>query len=225
MTAPGYELREDLTAAHRTALSGWAGPGAWWSGRERLAIVTECRRARAAEDRPAWEAPSTVEGLVPDDHPLPAVAVDVIWRLTRHPGTLTRDWYDGVIDRGIEPLRYLELVAVVATAASVDMFARALALDPPALPDPRSGSPSAEAPAGVEVGTHWVPTVPMTGPNVLLAMSAVPNEHPIVRTLAEAQYLPPDALMNDLAWSRGTLDRMQTELIAARTSALNECFY
>ena len=39
------------------------------------------------------------------------------------------------------------------------------------------------------------------------------------------RYLPTAALLGDLDWSRGTLDRRQIELVAALTSLHNECFY
>ena len=61
--------------------------------------------------------------------------------------------------------------------------------------------------------------------NVLAALSADPGGERVRGRLAAAQYVPADALIGDLEWSRGALDRRQVELVAARTSALNECFY
>ena len=73
--------------------------------------------------------------------------------------------------------------------------------------------------------THWVPTAPTTGPMVLTALSAVPAAGELMRALSDAQYVPFDALLGDLTWSRGTLTRQQIELVAAQTSLRNECFY
>ena len=61
-------------------------------------------------------------------------------------------------------------------------------------------------------------------PNIVRALSLVPDA---VRTMwrsSDAHYLPVADIGNPLA--RGAaLDRMQTELVAARVSAINECFY
>ena len=55
---------------------------------------------------------------------------------------------------------------------------------------------------------HWVPTaVAGSGPNVIKALSTVPAAHEFRTRLLEAHYLPTDALLGDLDWSRGTLDR------------------
>jgi len=225
MSISAADVRPDITEAHRLALTSWAAPGSWWTSEERLAMVVEARRCRLTDELPAWVAPSSVDGLVDDEGPLAPIAVDVVWRLTRHPGTLTAEWHRAVIDSGLGPLAYLELVAVTAMAAAVDIFAVAVGFDPPPLPHPRPGRPSGDLPAGAEVTTHWVPTTDGNGPNVLRATSAVPHEQPILRALAEAHYVPADALTGDLTWSRETLDRRQIELIAARTSVRNDCFY
>ncbi|MGI9603063.1 MAG: alkylhydroperoxidase-related (seleno)protein [Acidimicrobiales bacterium] len=221
-TAP--EIREDLAAAQRDAVEHWGRPGAWWTGSERLAMVTECRRARAG-DLPAWVAPTTVDGLIDADHVLPGAAIDAVWRLSCGPGTLTHEWHQGILERGLSPLSYLELVAVVASSAAVDTFATALGHTPPPLGEAESGSAHGESVPDAEVRAHWVPTTPANGPNVFVALSAARHDQEMIRRLVEAHYLPADALMGDLEWSRGTLDRMQIELLAARTSALNECFY
>ncbi|MGH1492993.1 MAG: hypothetical protein ACRBK7_26965 [Acidimicrobiales bacterium] len=66
-------IREDLLSAHGAVVDRWSRPGTWWTGAERLAIVTEVRRARDCETAPPpWVPVSTVEGLVSEDHVLPA---------------------------------------------------------------------------------------------------------------------------------------------------------
>ena len=83
---------------------------------------------------------------------------------------------------------------------------------------------------------HWVPVLHLeddTGgyyrgapmvPPVIRALSAVPSSHRTMLELIAAMYMD-SADMRDLEWSRGTLDRRQTELVAARLSSLRECFY
>ncbi|MCP3989770.1 MAG: hypothetical protein GY724_11895 [Actinomycetia bacterium] len=218
-------VRQDLDTAHFETAQEWASPGNWWSATERLAMVNEVRRARAADELPPWVAPTTVDGLIDDDHVLPKAAIDAVWRLTNHSGTLTREWYDEIIERGLTPEQYVELVAVVATANCIEVFGQAVGAEPIALPSPAEGRPDRELVAGAEPDTHWVPTTPDSGANVSKALSAVPVAARAWRRLSDVQYLPFEALLGDLTWSRGALDRTQVELLAARTSLLNECFY
>ncbi len=217
--------RTDLLDAHRSVIDRIGQPGTWWTAAERVAIAAEHRQALDHADLPPWEAPSGIEGMIAPDHPLPPAAVDAVWRLTNHPGTLTEDWYRTII-AGFDPAdSYVELVGIVAAMNSLDRFAAAMELDLIPLPDATSGEPSREPVDGVSVSTHWVPTVGGGGPNVVDALSAVPDALDLVQLLSAAQYVPPDALLGDLSWSRGTLDRGQIELVAAATSLVNECFY
>ena len=218
-------VRPDLADAHRETVEDWAQPGNHWTGAERLAMVAEVRRARAADELPPWVAPTTVDGMIDDGHPLPPAAIDAIWRLTNHPGTLTDQWYRALIDRGLAAEAYVELVSVVASAACLEVFAEAIGVTPRPLPGPAEGRPDGVRPVEATVSTHWVPTVPGRGANVGRALTAVPTGVRIWQRLSAAQYVPPDALLGDLQWSRGALDRRQVELLAARTSLLNECFY
>lgn len=229
----GVTVRDDLVEAHARVMAAWARPGNHWSGTDRLAIVEQSRvavaaaveREAAGEELPPWYAPSSDAdrwaALATD---LPAVAVDAIWRLTNHSGTLTEGWYHSIAERGLDAERYVELVGVVATARSIDTFAVAMGIDPVPLPDPVAGEPDGDRPADAVVSTHWVPTVPSGGPNVRKALTLVPVAARDWSVLGSAQYLD-GAAMRELDWSRGALDRMQVELLAARTSLLNECFY
>ncbi|MEL7158289.1 MAG: alkylhydroperoxidase-related (seleno)protein [Actinomycetota bacterium] len=219
-------IRPDLAAAHLATVEGYAQAGNHWTGAERLAMVAEVRRARAADELLPWVRPTTVDGLIAEDHPLPAAAVDAIWRLTNHPGTLTRDWYEETVAGELDPGRYVELVGVVATANCLEVFAQAVGVDPVPLPAPTEDEPLGPAAVETAVSSHWVPTeVGTRGPNVGKALTAVPASVAAWRHLSDAQYVPGDALLGDLHWSRGAIDRAQVELLAARTSLLNECFY
>ena len=224
-TALDAGLRPDLAEAHAATVAAWAEPGTWWTGAERLAIVAESRRAIDADELPPWVAPSTVDGLIPDDHALPNDAVDAIWRITNHPGTLTAGWYASTVGGSVSPEAYVELVGLVASAACVDRFADALDLDRIPLPHPIAGEPSHERRPDAMVTTHWVPTAVDRGPMVLRALTAVPEADRLRHRLAEAQYLRGDALLKDLTWNRGTITRPQIELLATATSLANDCFY
>ncbi|MDG2332832.1 MAG: alkylhydroperoxidase-related (seleno)protein [Myxococcota bacterium] len=230
-------IRQEILEAQAAAVRHWAAPGTWWSSAERLAIVDEVRSARDAEALPPWTAPSQVEGLIPENHSLPAAAIDAIWRLTNHPGTLTRRWYDALVPDRLSAAHYVELVGVVAQVNLVDRFADALSADRPALPPVQSGETSQELPEGAGTNAHWVPTAPVVDPswlpadakadvpNVRKALSLVPAERAMQWALIDAHYVAGGALADNFGPQHWSLDRLQIELIGARTSALNECFY
>ena len=69
----------------------------------------------------------------------------------------------------------------------------------------------------------WYEGMPMA-PNVIAAMSLVPDAVRDLRRLSDVHYISDAQVANPFA--RGeVLSRPQIELIAARVSALNECFY
>jgi alkylhydroperoxidase family enzyme len=82
-----------------------------------------------------------VDGLIFDGYPLPDAVVDVVWRLTNHPGTLTSEWHDSILGRGVEALAYVEVVSIVAQVNCVDRFADALELDRVSMPEAEPGEP------------------------------------------------------------------------------------
>lgn len=225
----GLPIRDDLAAAHGEIAARWSRPGTWWTGEQRTEIV---RHVRAARDHrtddggalPPWVQPSSIDGLIDANGPLPAAAADAVWRITNHPGTLTEDWYQSIVDRGVDPLAYVELVGLVAQSNCVDRFADALELPRIELDEPADGPPGREgAPAAVRY--HWVPTADIKMPNVIKALSAVPAENEALFILSDAQYVPMERVRGDVVSDRNSLTRPQIEVLAARTSKLNECFY
>ena len=222
-------IRGDLAAAHGEVATRWARPGTWWTAAQRAEIVRQVRAARDhrtdnGETLPPWVQSSSIDGLVDPDGPLPTAAVDAIWRITNHPGTLTEDWHQSIIDRGVDSLAYVELVGVVAQANCIDRFADALELPRIDLDEPADDPPTREgAPAAVKY--HWVPTADIKMPNVIKALSAVPAENESLFILSDAQYVPMERVRGELINDQNSLNRPQIELLAARTSKLNECFY
>lgn len=224
-------IRDDLRAAHQATVDHWSRPGTWWTAEERQAIVNEVRRARDTQDAPpAWVRISEFDHEIAQDHVLSTAAIDAIWRLTNHPGTLTVEWCDQVVagfgdeSATMTPQHYTELVSVVAQANCIDRFAEGLALGRPTLGEPVEGEPTRVIPSDSAMRDHWIPTVPMDVPAVAMALSGVPAENQASFDLSDANYLP-TAEMFELTADRNSLTRMQVELVAARTSKLNECFY
>jgi hypothetical protein len=164
--------------------------------------------------------------VTPLDVELPDVVVDTVHRIARHAATVTESWYRGQLGRGLDAHAYVELVGVVAAAAAVDGFHRAVGLPRPPFPAPTAGEPHHRHPHTEPAALNFVPVaVPADEvAAVVQALSAAPTEWDNVCRLAAAQYIPIDE-MGELAWSRGTLSRSEMELVAARLSAARECFY
>jgi hypothetical protein len=227
LAASDLAVRADLVEAYRRSWHHIARPGSWWDGVQRLALARVATGAYTApEPLPPWVAPSTVEGALPDDLPVPDVAADVAYRVARHAGTLTESWYHSMLERGLSPLQYVEIVGIVAAVIPVMAFCRGLGLDPPPWPEPAPGRPTGEHPEVVAGSANWAPVdAAFAGfPGVAQALTAVPGEFANLVATHGPQYMPFEA-MGDLTWSRGTLDRRQIEYVAARLSVLRECFY
>ena len=193
-------VREDLLEAQRTAWERLAAPGAWLTGAERREVAEVARGAEPRND-------------------LGRVAQ---W-ITVSPQSVDRGWASAQIATpGAE--RYVETVAVTATVVAIDRFADAIGAEVAPLPEPQPGAPSGERAAEVvDIGAHVPVDAAAQGANVGRAMSLVPAANRLFFALEQRMYASGDDFWN-LTWDR-PLSRPQVELIAARTSALNECFY
>jgi alkylhydroperoxidase family enzyme len=232
------QVRDDLVEAQREAWDTIGACGTWWTGAERVALAEVVIAAVADPDPLApWVAPSSVTDRGGPDV-LPDAAIDAAYRLARSPGTLTSDWYESIIGGGLTAGQYVELVTIVVRVASIQRFAAILGAGLPPLPEAEAGEPSRSDPTGLGNHHHWVPVVrPQDAdeeldwlygggfaPNVRRALTAVPTSYRQINPLQQAGYLPMGKMMA-LDWHRPGLDRRQMELVAAKTSQVNECFY
>jgi len=235
-------IRHDLVLAHRRAWERLAEPGTWWTGRERVAIAAEARAAAYCSFcRKRREALSPFSEQGEHDEVsgeiLPVAAIDAIHRIVTDATRLTSSWVDGLEGQGVPVTHYVELLSVVVSIRSIDGFHHAMGLAPEPLPESRPGEPSRKRPEAAVKGEAWVPMLPAGRPsgdeadlwpgptgNVIRAMSLVPDAVRWLKELSGAHYLAVDA-MTDFTRGRGPLSRAQTELIAGRVSAMNECFY
>lgn len=237
----GTPVREDIRAAQRAFWDHLRSPGAWWTGAERVAIAAESRLAEACDlcaRRKAALSPGAVAGDHGGTELLPAAVVEVIHRVRTDPARLSRPWFDGVAAAGVAPPPYVEVIGIVTMLAGVDAFARALGVESFPLPEPKPGAPSRHLPDSARPAGAWVPMIAPEDasgpeadlypggtmiPNIVRALSLVPDEARMMQVLAAAHYLPIERIHDPLA--RRTLDRLQMELVAARVSLLNQCFY
>jgi len=200
-------VRPDLPAALGRVWDVLAGPGATWTGAERVAIAAAARRA--------------YDGNPPEEAGLPPAAADAAARLHSRPASIRRSTVDGYRETGLDDAHYVELVGVVSRLAAADAVMRVFGLPLVPLPNPVDGTPTGEVDAAARRGPAHVPMV--GGASIPQALSLVPAEAAAQEQLHGPLYLTYEE-MADLAYVRG-LDRTRMELVAARTSAINECFY
>ncbi len=235
-------IREDLAEANRSAWARIARPGAWWSGAERVAIAAEVRNAASCalcKARKDAVSPNAVKGDHDSNGELPAAAVDVIHRVVTDQARLSKDWFDATLASGLSQGHYVEIIGVLVSIVSIDSFHRAAGLPPEELPESQPGDPSSYRPEGAVEGEAWVPMlVPgrvsaaeadlfdaPRAPNVLRAMSLVPDAVRGLRELSTAYYVGLVDVPDPAATGNRAISRQQMELVAGRVSALNECFY
>ena len=229
-------IRDDLLDAIARAWSRLRRPGTWWTGEQRVDIAAESRVARACRlchDRKT--ALRDISGEHDQTGKLPSAVVELIHRIVTEPARQSEGSYQATLGDGLSDAEYVEVVGTVVTVVAVDSFHHALGLPRKALPEPLPGEPSRRRPSSPRLEGAWVPMVApdaldpedadlYTGDrngNVIRALSLVPEEVRGSIDLSKHFYIE---TLGDLTAGR-SLTRPQIELIAARVSALNECFY
>ena len=217
-TLPVFDRVAD---AHNDTLRAFGQPGAWWSGADRLRIVRETRAApscQLCQEKARALTANAVQGEHSSSGELPPIAVEAIHGIRNDSGRLTRRWFDDLIDMGLQPEAYVELVGVAASSVIVDTFAQALGTDLPTLPEPAVGTPTFERADDVVDAGAWLPIAAEGRANIVRALGLVPSAVELFfGAFGNSYYMRPDAEF--------TIGRRQVELIASRVSAVNECFY
>lgn len=218
-----------------------ARPGTWWSGAERVAIAAEVRRAPTCglcRQRKEALSPYTVDGTHDTDGVLPAEAVEANHRLKTDANRITGKWVRSITDGPLGEERYVEIISLTAIVTAIDTFDRAMGLQLRALPEPVPGEPSRIRPAGAVRDIAWVTTLASdkVAPgeinpfavhgekNIHRTVSLVPQEVFNFFDLDVELYLH-DHEIRDFSIEPRAINHAQIELIAARASAINGCFY
>lgn len=222
-------LSEHLKQAHAQSWQDITSPGDFFNGRERVAMVRAARDALTCplcDARKAALSPNAVNGEHDDNTELAPVIVDAIHRIRTDPGRLTQSWFNSVTAR-ISKAQYVEMVSVVATAVIIDTLHNAMGLGIPRLGMPLDGKPKRQLNQDAIEAGAWVPilaapaTMSDTGlpqvPNIARALGLVPNAVNLFFNTFRPHYALKDI---DLSISQS-----QAEFVAARVSAMNECFY
>lgn len=241
----GYESRSDLMEAMDRAWRDLGRAGTWYSGADRLRIAAEARRAADCpycRECKAALSPYGVEGRHQSATELPDAVVDVAHRVVTNPSRLTETWFRRVLDQGVSEGEYAEIVGTVVTLVAVDRFLRALSLPTLDWPAATPGEPVRLEPPLSNKSYAWLRTVstrdandqlrrawfgdrsPGFVPRVRQALSLAPDVLESFIPLSEAMYIPSLELAIP-TWSRPGLTRRESELIATRSAAYNDCFY
>ncbi len=200
------EVRTDIRRLFRREWDRLSLAGTWWSGRERVDIAGAARTARFGGER----SPSA----------LSSVAMEAAETTSARPASIRKEWVERVAEEIGFP-RYVEIVGITSRLAAIDTFHQALGVELEQLPDPEPGKPSHSQEPQARAGAAWVPMV--GGASITQALSLVDAEATAQEDMHGPLYLTYEG-MAELDYVGG-LSRAQMELVAARTSAINECFY
>ena len=234
-------VRSNFAESHQRFWDRLSRPGTWWTSAERIAIAKEARNAAqcalCATRRTAL-SPHAVVGDHDRSTELPEPALEAIHSIMSYSSRLTRSWYQSLLTRGLSDGQYVEIVGTVTALISTDRFCHGLGLPLHPLPVPGEGDPVHYRPSTAGADEAWVPLVPRENAgtpeedvwpsgslgNIIRTMSLVPDEVRSLRDLLEVHYVPFEKVREPNAGT-GALTRPQMELVAAKVSLMNDCFF
>jgi hypothetical protein len=211
------DVREDIADAHRQTWDALSQAGAFWSDVDRIEIAKQARAARTQRKELAFNRTYPATQLT-------AQALDATRKIAADAGKIDRAWASRhVVSLGAGA--YAELVSIVAVVSAIDAFCEALGRTHEPLPEPDGGScHAAQAGDASDIGGYLPMVDPWEGPNVSRALSLVPSANQLFMNNVRSMYGGNGGGFNDMVWD-GPLSRPQAELLAARVSSINECFY
>ncbi len=212
---------DEIVDACRSAWDHLGTPGAWWTGRQRIAIAEQIR---ASAPRPLWDkAPELTDVDDSPDGELSAFERALTERITTQPSSIDHKTYLHIVDR-IGEDKYAELAAIATQVVPIDQLHSALGLDREPLPQAEDGEPTGERPDDLVDDVAFLPTAPPNGmAHVAVSLSLAEADN--ARRLRLVRSMYSGRAFGEMVWTHRALSRPQIELVAAKTSALNECFY
>jgi hypothetical protein len=232
-----HPIAAETQALHESELLSFARPGTWGTAKQRTAIAAHARSARCE----AGVQESVGDEALADSDSLPDAAIRLARSVALGGVGIDQDYCDQTQIEGVTEGAYVEIVGLVARLAHLDVFARGIGLPSRKLADPVDDqAPSQQRPAtATKEGffTASVPNPPEGGdvarslfgdhpvPNILRSLSLVPSEAERLINVLNEEYFSMDTMMDLSYSSHDALTRPQLELVAARVSALNQCFY
>jgi len=241
LTDPALPVPQALLDSLDEQWTALARAGTWWTGAERVAIASQARAAAACalcDERKAALSPYSIPDAHPGDPELPASVVDAVHRIVTDPGRLSRKWVDELLESGVPAEGLVEIAGILGVLRIGDTLARACGCAPVAFPEPVAGEPSRAVAEGLAPDGAWVSMVdPQAADGMVRAVyqdveQAAGFVFNVVRSLTSVPAAWAAFFGTFLhsynthgAVRSGDLARPQMELLAASTSAVNECFY
>ncbi len=231
-----YPVREDLDAAHDRQFELFAQAGTWGTAAQRLAVISEARKAGI--DAGLLEAPE--DGGAEPTVDLPQAVRDIIRVIAASPKDFDKSTYEAARAAGLSDPEFAELVAIVSFVVDLDVYARGIGVPLRPFREPQAGAPSREVPDEAVPEQAFIPTIPNVPdcgdfgtelygghfkPYIMRALSLVPDEYRAHVALETAQYNPLPKVPQVEYCHHDGLTRPQVEVVAGRVSALNDCFY
>ena len=223
-------LRQSLIDTHADIWSRLGASGTFWTGKQRMDIIREARQSLQCTlclERLEALSPEAIQGEHDSITDLPPAAIDVIHRLRTDPARMTKSVLLRAIENGLSVYQYVELIGVVGCSVIIDTLHQAVGLPVPETVEGSSVPPTGQEDPEVTEAGAWFPIsvadgevneigIPRTA-NIVRSMGLVPEIVTLFFHVMRQGYY-----INKLPIA---LSRSQTELIAARVSALNQCFY
>ena len=236
----GLPIVDNVVASHCAALVALLDTGTWFTAQQRQSILREIRRAQACKlclQRREAASPNWVQGEHDAATELPKHFVEIIHRIATDSGRLTQKWFEEVTATA-SAQEYIEITGMLAMLVILDSYAHGLGITPIEIDTVQftgdaahTNEPTRQSNAAVVDEGAWVPLMvapksegqsEITSglpevPNIVRAMGIVP--------LAVAQFFQIMRSHYGLQDMDVQISRPQIELIAARVSSYNDCFY
>ena len=224
-------------ALHEDELLSFARPGTWGTAAQRTAIAAEARKARCE----AGIQESIGDESLADGAEVPGAARRVAREVALGGIGIDRGFCEQARAGRVTEGAYVEIVGLVARLAHLDVFARGIGVPSRKLGEPvedrapsmvrppvakREGFFTASIPSAPEGGELAVELFG-SGPasNILRSLSLVPDEARRLKAVLDREYFSVETMLDRTYSSLEGISRSQLELVAARVSALNQCFY
>ncbi len=198
-------FQSDLPVPDRIAegiertLAHIAASGSMLTGAERIGVAEAVRRSSVDDDTSSSITTVIARKMATEAHNLNSADVES---------------FD-------DPSTYVEILGIVAMTVAIDTTSRGVGGPNVVFPEPGPGVPTGETDPAAKQRSALVPTVGSAGPTS--ALSLLPAEAAAQEELHGSLYLTYEE-MGEIAIHKG-LPRWQLELVAARTSLINHCFF
>lgn len=232
-----FPVPASVEALHEDELLSFARAGTWGTAKQRTAVAAAARKARVdagVQESVGDEAPAEFSELP-----------ESVLRLAREVALggigIDLKFCQQVQADGLSEGAYVEVVGLVARLSHLDVFARGIGVPSRMLTEPvEDKAPSMQRPSVAKnegFFTASIPSAPEGGdlaieifgsepaPNIVRSLSLVPDEARRLNKVINEEYFSAETIFNLTHSSLKAISRPQMELVAAKISALNQCFY